>query len=1232
MNDDDHGTVVPASDYRYAQNVHIMYSADGGVAAIKNVPGTTEVSFVLGGTSGQKVVGSIEDEEHNRVFYFIKTTLGNHEILCYDRTSNVIRRVLSDNILTSVDGQPDSLAFSTDYLITGVAFIYPWLFWTDNNNAPRRIDVERGMRTYDPTYLSPDLTVPVSYTVPINYKDLAVAHEVPTYPIEVRKLLSTDEADVPDQTTNQIALYAFQFSYRFIFRDGTISVLSPYSKVVNYNSDEDPDEFDTIEVKIPKAQRIPNEVTEIQLLSRDPQTNNWGIIKRYLRSIDSADFVDHNTLGGDALTHYFFNTYASTLIQESEGLKLFDSIPLKSQAMEVAQNRLFLANNLEGYDPIAALILSADQVVNNTSAPAGSTTYIYVYPDTDSFDPDHFAALVVRINSGDPAIDGYYYVSDLLTYDDFQNGNLPTELFINPLSKLGDLGDFDPFDTGLIQLFSDTWGVSPPNGPGPGPNAFVDNTYTGTQPTVYGLGGPGDLSEGDLIFKSGSRYQIGIVFFDYAGRNAGVYTNDNCIIDIPERGYTATDYTTGLSWLIDGVVNNNNIPYWATHYAIVRTKNLTTDFFFVSGFSNRAYVTRDDDGLLVYSYGAYPTTADLYAIGWELYADRDGYGYTFAQGDVLKYFPDDNSAPKFFSIIGQDGRFVLTTPSNEGDFTAAGGGKIEIYTPLRSSDTPIFYEVGEVYDIEDAGTVSKAFSVYAGVLRGDTTLVTTNDNTLSPYLVEAMSPNIGLWQVWNTDAGRPNVILYDSRQSRRETAIRWSNQYVAGAKINGLCTFDEVDEVVLDESCGPIQKLVLAGKAQSEGSVMLSIGANNTFSMYLGETQIVDNSDQTLLATSGRIIGTTRDLRGGYGTNHPESVVENDGRVYWYDEQRGAVVRYAANGLTPISDYKFRAFFNRLSGQTRNQPVIGGFDRLRTEYLLCAKALSTDDDVEWLNDYQGDFLFRDRLLTTDSLVSTGSTLYAGATYTFTVSWPAGGVMTLYVGDVEVDAHSFVMDEEYDFVITPSQTGILSYYFNSKGSPSRGNGTLTGPRISPHQAWQGEDFTIGFRDVDGVEGFTSFYSFTPEWFSKSGNLLLSFRNGKLYRHDNELAYNTFYSTQYNSGIAWVVNNPVPVIKWAAAIGVQSNYAPSWVHIRTEIPYVQSSDLEDEDMVLREGFYYADVLRDRLSPNATGSYYDRSLRGDKMRSSLLEVYVEFSTFADELYVYLVKTMWQPSSGHF
>jgi len=1228
MNDDDHPQVVPSNDYRYAQNVRISVGQDGGTASIKNVPGTSEVAFTLAGTSGLQVVGSIADEENNRVFYFVKADSGFDEILCYFADEGVIRRVAWDGMFTQVDGYLPTLGLSADNLVTGVAYVYPWLFWTDNNQMPRRINTERGLKTFTTTYFSPDGSEPTDYSLPLNYKDVSIIREPPRYPIETRKLLSTDEADVPDQTTNQIILYAFQFTYRFFYKDGSQSVLAPYSKLVPFNTDSNAYAFDTIEIKIPKRQLIPNEVDEIQILVRDPQTNSWGIITRFFRETQEAEIIAHNTAGAGALTYYFYNTVESTLIPEAEAIKPFDSVPLKSKAMEVSRNRLFLANNLDGYDPAELILLSADRAFTDESLPPGSAEYIYVFPDTN--DPDHFAVIVVLVQTGDPAVDGYYEYQEVNDYADFDNGNLPDTLYLSPNDKIGDLGDFDPFNTGLIDDYALSWGSFPV-----GINSFVDDEYSGTQPKIFGLGSFGGLEDGDLILKSGSRYQIGLVFYDYAGRNNGVYTNEDCIIEIPERSYTFTEFTTGITWLIDGLVNNNDIPFWATHYSIVRTKNLTTSFFVQGFMSAQFYVEIDNDGN--YNYvSSYPTNNEVFALAWNIHTLYSrGLGYTYSDGDVLKFWEDDESDPKQYAIIGQDGKYVWTRPEDLGTFVGLGVlGRGEIYTPIRTSDQPLFYEVGEIYAIENAGTIDKAFSVYSGQLRGDVyyrLMPTVNSNITNK--TEAMSPNGDVWKIWHTDAGRPNAVILDAKQERRKTAIRWSNQYVASTKINGLCSFNEVDELIVEEAIGPIQKLVLAGKSQAEGSVMLSIGTNNTFSLYLGETQVVDNAEQTLLATSGNVIGTQRDLRGGFGTNNAESVVENDGRVYWFDQQRGSVIRYAANGLTPISDYKFRSYFNRISKQVRGDRVIGGFDRLGTEYLLTFIDINTDLDIEYLNDYTGSIIGSGDLAVAGGPVSLAiDQLQAGLTYTFTVNWDGPGLFYVYLSGVLFQEYEVVAFEDLEIEITPNRNVTLGYFFVPSGPPPRGRYTVTGPLISPHQAWQGNDLTIAFRDIDGYEGWSTVYSFIPEWFTSINNVLISFVDGKLYTHDNEESYNTFYGTQYKSGIAFVVNAPQALVKWPAAIGFLSNDAPSWVHVRTEIPYIQSSDLEDEEFVLREGYHYASILMDRLSPNETGTYFERSLKGDRMRSAWIEFYAEFSTFASELNINIIKVLWQPSTGHF
>ena len=95
---------------------------------------------------------------------------------------------------------------------------------------------------------------------------------------------------------------------------------------------------------------------------------------------------------------------------------------------------------------------------------------------------------------------------------------------------------------------------------------------------------------------------------------------------------------------------------------------------------------------------------------------------------------------------------------------------------------------------------------------------------------------------------------------------------------------------------------------------------------------------------------------------------------------------------------------------------------------------------------------------------------------------------------------------------------------------------------------------------------------------------------------------------------------------------SNDPPYWVHYRCETPNIQSSDNGEIDFRQREGFWYADMLRDRLSPNESGGYAEIALKGDRLRSSFLEIYAEFRIFTEELAVDTIKVLWKNSAGHF
>ena len=160
MNKDLDARILPSGEYRHAQNVHISKSEGSDVGVMQNIKGNTLAGAALNPTVPGTVIGYYVESEaknhsvaphtdlSNRIFYFVKGTNDNSKdgIYYYDTSPNNISVNGSDHNFTSSFPKPivqgTFLNFNTNNLITGVNMIDDLLFWTDDRNPPRKINVE----------------------------------------------------------------------------------------------------------------------------------------------------------------------------------------------------------------------------------------------------------------------------------------------------------------------------------------------------------------------------------------------------------------------------------------------------------------------------------------------------------------------------------------------------------------------------------------------------------------------------------------------------------------------------------------------------------------------------------------------------------------------------------------------------------------------------------------------------------------------------------------------------------------------------------------------------------------------------------------------------------------------------------------------------------------------------------------------------------------------------------
>lgn len=457
-------------------------------------------------------------------------------------------------------------------------------------------------------------------------------------------------------------------------------------------------------------------------------------------------------------------------------------------------------------------------------------------------------------------------------------------------------------------------------------------------------------------FKSGSRYSVGIQYYDFALRKCGVFTKESLNISTPERNYGTTNLNSSIDWSLPNTPDIN-IPLWAAYYSIVRTDNLDTRYF-IQGFtrfigtgkSQITYVTTNTSSGL-YNIAdtnlVYGPTVTAIAIDIEsILNDAFGYIYEESNNDIVNLIQNtaNGTRKQSLKVITQQGRYIILEPKDLGTFSDINKSWIyEIVRPYINTDAEPFYET-QIYEIIDWGTNNRRYSQSSGALTGD---------KFQQDGLEYMNLRSEFRNFWSRNLGRP-CFIDPIGQVYRPNGVRWSNVFIPGSKINGLSTFDALDYKDLPVELGPINKLKTTSKAQSEGNVMLAIGQNYTASMYIGETSLVDNAGQSLLTTSGAVVGTVNVLRGRFGTTLPASVVEYDGNVYWADILNECIVRYSANGLFAISDYGLRNFFRSYFKTkktevdeyniTQSPYIYGGYNPATDEYILSFVPVSQSPD------------------------------------------------------------------------------------------------------------------------------------------------------------------------------------------------------------------------------------------------------------------------------------------------
>ena len=194
MNKDIDDRLLPENEYRNAINLQISKSENSDVGALQTILGNElVVNFnTLTGSTDLDCIGYFVDTSNNRVFLFLTNYTSPLTPPYYSPTADnyiYVYNVLQNTYIKLVEGA--FLNFSKNSPIIGVNLLEDLLFWTDNRNQPRKINVNRALNSS--TYYTIEDQISVAKLSPV------YAPELYTESVEVPGKYETTMYDVTSE-------------------------------------------------------------------------------------------------------------------------------------------------------------------------------------------------------------------------------------------------------------------------------------------------------------------------------------------------------------------------------------------------------------------------------------------------------------------------------------------------------------------------------------------------------------------------------------------------------------------------------------------------------------------------------------------------------------------------------------------------------------------------------------------------------------------------------------------------------------------------------------------------------------------------------------------------------------------------------------------------------------------------------------------------------------------------
>ena len=1270
LNKDDDFLIVKAVEAVDALNIQTSDDEGGNAGVMKNALGNVLIATAASGdalpSGTNTVIGTAKCKQTGEIFYFVHNSSNNHSVYRYATSTNTTKLVYRDSVL----------GFTATGFVKGDCMVKEngdvLLYFTDGVTDPKKINVTRALANTTGVSGYPYKAAGASsYTDAEKLLSITTIKAPPQVPPVVT--VSSDTSI----TSNNITDKLFQFACQYVYEDGELSAISPYSEIAlnylnfvdGYVTDDTKNVFNAISVQYNNSK---GDVSKVRVLYREGTFNNFSVFKEINNNRAVAT--------GSVL---FTNATIGTVISDNEMNKMYDAVPQKSRSQVLSGNRLAYGGYTEFYDNTnvsgnvvfayeksSPRLTSLSTTTTGTTVSASTTTNnvkftldLSNFPESSSYDTTINLSLnissdylgissgsafsvgrvsgvtAVQLGATELAINKTFVVSGYadknvlasavisqltgVTYTGITT-NANSNLFISPF-RYTFAGNFEAtlvnptISSGVITLSIqlgklyvqsvDIWsGLNPMIGENPVvwnvSNVWGNYNYEFGKLRLSNISSSfGIAVNAYTAFKSGQRHKFGVVYYDGYNRSSAV--NELGEFYNPNEG-SRGGANLGQAKAIARILSTP--PSWAKKWQLVYAPYTSYDF---------AYRYSVAEAFLPVELSGSTTNRKIYLSMRHLegkntsYKDAKGaiFNYSYAKGDKLRIVSYVNPAGSgtisypneyVFDILGYDfinttgtlvvsgitnyqergtGWFLSVSDANYSDFNTASIASssdfwdndtiVEIYRPIKSSSSPVYREIGEVYDV--SGGVHYGTRNQNAAVSGDMTSsggVFTAASGYSLYVGDVITLNqvtTGLAFQWNgtiqniqSNASGNNVITFSGLPTgvvNADWTFSLDNQNAIVETNNGDCYYRP-------------RQIKLNPISVSPNTAPDNVSGTRYVDYFVEDLSVSDFFTSNFISV-GR----------------PNAVAPN------------AVQIDRRSSITYSEPYALDSSILKLSSFNGSQ---GNFVDLPNRYGAIQYIHDNGDSITVLQDVKSSVIPINR-----NLVE-----YSDGNANIVVSSNYLGTQSVYMGDygtqnpesVQVcDGRTYFVDKRAGKVIRISADGIeaiseagVDAYTQDKcfiTVSTSGSYKIIGGIDPQHSEYlvtyvNASGGNSAIRDTiaydTGDKVWNTRYSFIPEAYEYLDNYMYTFSSGSMYRHTDQATRNNFFGVQASSSVKVISAFNNSMVKVANAISIEGDTAPSVVISNKN---QSTRTIASGEFQLKEGNYYMDVPRSSGSVNSS-----------------------------------------------